>query len=206
MTDDEFISLVDPNEESEVKRSIINMEYQRWISDKISSKRKTRGDVRQKREFRDEKKVESNTREFVRTANRQSKSAKKMELRRQHYARVQQMFRKSPCLGGQFVINGEHEKHSVTPADEALLEYWEKVFIEKSKGDCRPLKRAIDTFEEMDVPVTADETIQALKNLKDSVPGLDGMKKCDLNKIAPEDMATHTTLWLFSGCPPDALK
>ena len=63
LTDDEFISLIDPNEESEVKRSIINMEYQRWISEKISSMRKTRGD-RQKREFRDEKKVESNTREY----------------------------------------------------------------------------------------------------------------------------------------------
>ena len=68
------------------------------------------------------------------------------------------------------------------------------------------MKRAIDTFEETDVPVTADEIIQAVKNLKDSAPGLDEMKKCDLNKIAPEDMATHTTLWLFSGCPPDALK
>ena len=39
----------------------------------------------------------------------------------------------------------------------------------------------------MNVPVTADEIIQASKNLKDSVPGLDGMKKCDFNKIAPED-------------------
>ena len=75
-----------------------------------------------------------------------------------------------------------------------------------SKGDSRPLERDIDTFEEMDVPVTADEIIQALKNFKDSAPGFDGMKKYDLNKIAPEDMATHMTLWLFSGCPPDALK
>ena len=111
------------------------------------------------------------------------------------------MFRKSPSLGAQFVMSGDHERHSVPPADEALLEYWEKVFIQKSKGDSRPLERAIDTFEEMDVPVTADEIIQALKNLKDSAPGLDGMKKYDLNKIAPEDMATHMTLWLFSGCP-----
>ena len=206
LTDDEFISLVDPKEESEVKRSIINMEYQRWISDKISSKRKTRGDVRQKHEFREEKKVESTTREFVRTANHQSKRAKTMELQRQQYARVQQMFRNSPSLGAQFVMSGDHERHSVPPADEALLEYWEKVFIQKSKGDSRPLERAIDTFEEMDVPVTADEIIQALRNLKDSAPGLDGMKKYDLNKIPPEDMATHMTLWLFSGCPPDALK
>ena len=98
LTDDEFISLVDPKEESEVKRSIINIEYQRWISDKISSKRKTRGDVRQKHEFREEKKVESTTREFVRTANHQSKRAKTMELQRQQYARVQQMFRNSPSL------------------------------------------------------------------------------------------------------------
>ena len=59
-----------------------------------------------------------------------------------------------------------------------------KVFIQKSKSDCRPLERAIDTFEEMDVPVTADEVIQTLKKiLKDSAPGLEGMKKCDLNKI-----------------------
>ena len=111
---------LNPNEESEVKRSIINMEYHIWISEKIASKRKTRGDVRQKREFRDENKVESNTREFVRTANHQSKRAKKMELRRQHYARVQQMFRKSPSLGAQFVMSGDHEKHSVPPADEAI--------------------------------------------------------------------------------------
>ena len=54
------------------------------------------------------------------------------------------MFRKSPSLGAQFVMNGE--KHSVPPADEALLEYCEKVFIQKSKSDCRPLERAIDTF------------------------------------------------------------
>ena len=73
---DEFRSLIDPNEENEVKGSIINMEYQRWISENISSKRKTRGDVRQKREFRDENKVESNIREFVRTANHQSKKSK----------------------------------------------------------------------------------------------------------------------------------
>ena len=38
LTDDEFRSqFIDPNEESEVRRSIINMEYQRWISEKISS-------------------------------------------------------------------------------------------------------------------------------------------------------------------------
>ena len=122
LTDDVFRSLIDPNEESEVKRSIINMEYQRWISEKISSKRKTR-DVRQKREFREEKKVESNTREFIRTANHQSKRAKKMELRRQQYARVQQMFSKSPSLGAQFVMSGDHERHSAPPVDEALLEY-----------------------------------------------------------------------------------
>ena len=98
------------------------------------------------------------------------------------------MFRKGSSFGAQFVMSGDHEKHSVPPAYEALLEYWEKVFIQKSKSDCRPLERAIDTFEEM------DEIIQALENLKDSAPGLDGMKKCYLNKIAPEDMATH------SGC------
>ena len=103
LTDDEFISLVDPKEESEVKRSIITMEYQRWISDKISSKRKTRGDVRQKHEFREEKKVESTTREFVRTANHQSKRTKKMELQRQQYARVEQMLRNGPSLGAQFL-------------------------------------------------------------------------------------------------------
>ena len=56
------------------------------------------------------------------------------------------MFSKSPSLGAQFVMNGDHEKHSVPPADEALLEYWEKVFIQKSKSDCRPLERAIDKF------------------------------------------------------------
>ena len=78
--------------------------------------------MRYKCEFRQEGKVESNTREFVRTANHQSKRAKKMELRRQQYARVQQMFRKSPSLGAQFVMSGDHEKHSVPPADEALLD------------------------------------------------------------------------------------
>ena len=41
---------------------------------------------------------------------------------------------------------------------------------------------------------------------KDSTPDIDGMQKCDLNKIAPEDMATHMTLWLSSGCSPDVLK
>ena len=44
------------------------------------------------------------------------------------------MFRKSSSLGAQFVMSGDHKKHSVPPADEALLEYWEKVFIQKSKG------------------------------------------------------------------------
>ena len=52
LADDEFISLFDPNEESEVKRSIINMEFQRWISEKIASNRKTRGNVRQNSERR----------------------------------------------------------------------------------------------------------------------------------------------------------
>ena len=105
-----------------------------------------------------------------------------MELRRLQYRKVQQMFRKSPSLGAQSVMNGDHEKHSVPPVGETLLEYWEKVFIQKFKSDCKPLERAIDTFEEMDVPVTADEIIQALRNLKDSAPGLDGMRKVDLNK------------------------
>ena len=45
----------------------------------------------------------------------------------------------------------------------------------------------------MDIPVTVDEIIQASKSLKNSAPGLDGMKEVDLNKIAPEDMATHMT-------------
>ena len=36
------------------------------------------------------------------------------------------------------------------------------------------------------------------------LPLLDEMKKCDLNKIAPEDMATHYTLAVQ--CPPDVLK
>ena len=61
--------LIYPNEENEVKRSIIHMEYQTWISEKIVSKKKTLGDVRQKLELREEKKVESNNREFVRTTN-----------------------------------------------------------------------------------------------------------------------------------------
>ena len=74
-------------------------------------------------------------------------------------ARVQQMFRKSPSLGAQFVMNGDLEKHSVPPTDEALLEYWQKVFIQKSKSDCRPLERAIETYDEVDVPVTTDEII-----------------------------------------------
>ena len=51
LADDEFRSLIDHIEESEVKRSIINMEYQRWISEKIAPKKKTREVVRQKREF-----------------------------------------------------------------------------------------------------------------------------------------------------------
>ena len=85
----------------------------------------------------------------------------------------------------------------------------EKNFIQKSKIDCRPLERAIDTFEEKDVPVTADEIIQASKNLKDSAPGLDGMKKCDLNKIAPEDMTIHAMVWLIGlmiSCSVDVLQ
>ena len=36
------------------------------------------------------------------------------------------MFRNSPSLGAQFVMSGGHERHSVPPADEALLEYWER--------------------------------------------------------------------------------
>ena len=32
LTGDEYRSFIDPNEESQVKRFIINMEYQRWIS------------------------------------------------------------------------------------------------------------------------------------------------------------------------------
>ena len=36
--------------------------------------------------------------------------------------------------------------------------------------------------KEMDVPITADEIIQTSKNLKEPAPGLDGMKKRDMNK------------------------
>ena len=88
----------------------------------------------------------------------------------------------------KFVMNRDHEKHSAPPADEALLEYWQKVFIQISKSDCRPLESAIDTFEEMDVPVTEDKIIQASKILKDSAFGLDDLKNVDLSKIAPKDM------------------
>ena len=109
------------------------MEYQRWISEKIASKRKTRGDVKGTcRNVNSErrKKVNPILANIVRTANK----AKKIE-----YARVQQMFIKTnfTSLGVQFAMSGDHEKHSVPPADEALLKYWEKVFIQKSKSDCR---------------------------------------------------------------------
>ena len=164
---------------------------------KIASKKKARGNVRQKREFRDEKKVEFNTLEFVRTANHQSKRAKKMELRRQQYARVQQMFRKSPSLGAQFVMSGDHEKHSAPPAER----YYPNI---GKRSSSRSLKVIADLWREPSILLrkwmfTADVIIQALRNLKDFDPGLDGMKKCDLNKISPEDMATHVTLWLFMG-------
>lgn len=83
------------------------------------------------------------------------------------------MFRKSPSLGSKFAFNADHKKDSVPLADEALLEYWEKVFNQNSKSDCRPFERAIVAFEEMYVPVIANEIILAATNLKDSAPGLD---------------------------------
>ena len=88
-------------------------------------------------------------------------------------------------------MSGDHKKHSVPPADEALLEYWEKVFIQKYKGDCRPLERAIDTFEEIDVRSRRMKSFRLWRFWR---------------ILLLEDIATHMTFWLFIGCPPDALK
>ena len=102
------------------------------------SKKNTRGDLRQKRELRDEKKVESNTREQP--------------------AINQKEQRKLNCEGYSMLefCNEWRSRETFCASCRRGI-----TRLLKSKSDCRPLERAIDTFEETDVPVTADEIFQA---------------------------------------------
>ena len=59
---------------------------------------------------------------------------------------------------------------------------------------------------DVEVPITCGEVKIALRGLKDAAPGLDGMKRKNLDGMKFIDCAVHMTLWLFSGLPPSPFK
>ena len=76
----------------------------------------------------------------------------------------------------------------------------------ESVRDDRPVTPIVVPCYDLEAPITCEEVKIALRGLKDAAPGLDGMKRKNLDGMKFIDCAVHMTLWLFAGLPPSPFK
>ena len=211
----EFSDLLSANIDRETKRELLEKEYNAWFKErfchlvesdrlKIAPARDDSRRVKKQNPVLPANKIQ--TREFIKRDNHTSKRAEKQRKRRECYSRVQELFKRNLALGARSVLNGDYEHEARPVPHDRLLEYWEKIFIQESKADVRPVVVAAGVEYEMESPITGGELITAIKKLKDSAPGIDGVKKSHLCRVAVEELAAHMSLWLLIGMPPTSLK
>ncbi|CAG0923612.1 unnamed protein product [Notodromas monacha] len=131
-----------------------------------------------------------------------SKRMMKVWERRQHYRRVQQLFKRSRTLAADECLAGTwKDSVSGVPAEE-LKSYWCGNFDAPVKEDLRPAPRG-HTNNSLVEPFSADEVKRILADSTPTAPGLDGIKLADLRRQSPLYLATMFNAILQSGTVPD---
>ena len=101
------------------------------------------------------------------------------------------------------ILDGKSE--TVTPQEPPnLFEYWKTQFENPSSNDNRETNRKGIQWR-VCRPICAEEVKYCLDKSAETAAGIDGIKKCDLRKVAPKELATWMNVFMLNGKLPEAL-
>ena len=135
----------------------------------------------------------------------------KRALRRQNFARLQKLFKRSRKRAAETVLDNSWESLANDTPIVGLTEqeaFWKPLFEAPSCEDsrqpnCHPTKWSLIK------PITPDEVksvIYGKKGMKDGAPGPDGLKLRDLKKLRFVELAAQFNSWMLVGSPPTRLN
>lgn len=135
----------------------------------------------------------------------------KRALRRQNFARLQRLFKRSRKRAAAAVLDNSWESLADDLPGVSLTdqeEFWKPLFEAPSQPD----PRQPDCHEvnwDLAKPVSSEEVRRVIygpKGMKDGAPGPDGLKLRDLKRFETDKIAVHFNLWMLAGSPPDRLS
>lgn len=85
-----------------------------------------------------------------------------------------------------------------------MVDFWNRNFTTDSVADDRPVDALVKPLRELLEPITAAEVRETLKEMRGSVPGLDGAKADDLINNFSTTLATANLLLFFLVAPGHA--
>lgn len=109
----------------------------------------------------------------------------KRGIRRAQYAQVQKLYvtRRKDCAAA--VLSGDwrvaHHGNSTQPVD--LLAFWKGMFSQSGHPDLRPVRQPSQCHWSVLDPITPDEVVQAVKDMRSTAPGLDRLTVADVQRL-----------------------
>ena len=120
------------------------------------------------------------------------------------FAKTQQMYSKNRSRLAKSIFDGEDiiKEIKEMPID-LQFKYWSELI---SKPSIPFNHLFVNNSNAYIHPITINEVKSCYGTLHDGAPGIDGLKKCDLTKIGPNNITARFNIYLISSTAPSAFK
>lgn len=181
---EQWLTLTDPGTNQQVRQQLVDDEYERWKSSVHVPHGRLQSTARKKRK----------------TAS----AATRNQRRREQYARIQNLYRKNRTRCAEAVLSGDYEREPASiPFDEHET-FWGTLFESDSVPDSRQPEPVCPPINALVEPISDQEVCDQRRQMSNSSPGLDGIRKRTLMSLSPDALANHYSLWLWLSLPPTA--